>query len=146
MPTLRASIAQPAAPARLLPSGDAFYLLQGADRELLVPDRSRRNALWTSRVWPGALLVDGDVAGTWRRAGAVITVQPWGDLPSAVRDAVEAEATSFPLPGHEGEVRTRWDAADLSRRLGLRRHRQVRRASRRGGRTASSTRWLRRRQ
>ncbi|MBA2571287.1 MAG: winged helix DNA-binding domain-containing protein, partial [Chloroflexi bacterium] len=26
----------PAAPARLLPSGDAYYLLQGADRELLV--------------------------------------------------------------------------------------------------------------
>jgi hypothetical protein len=45
--------------ARLLPSGDAYFLLQGADRELLVPDADRRRELWTSRVWPGAVLVDG---------------------------------------------------------------------------------------
>jgi Winged helix DNA-binding domain len=49
------------APVRLLPSGDSFFLLQGADRELLVPDAARRRELWTSRVWPGALLVDGEV-------------------------------------------------------------------------------------
>jgi len=36
-PTLRAAPG-PVAPARLLPSGDAYLLLQGADRELLVPD------------------------------------------------------------------------------------------------------------
>ncbi len=59
----------PTAPARLLPSGDTWYLLQGADRELLVPDERQRQALWTSRVWPGALLVDGETAGTWRRSG-----------------------------------------------------------------------------
>ena len=49
----------PAAPARLLPSGDAYFLLYGADRELLVPDAGRRGELWTPRVWPGALLVGG---------------------------------------------------------------------------------------
>ncbi|HXM56071.1 MAG TPA: crosslink repair DNA glycosylase YcaQ family protein, partial [Candidatus Dormibacteraeota bacterium] len=37
----------PAAPARLLPSGDAFLLFQGSDRELLVPEAGRRQALWT---------------------------------------------------------------------------------------------------
>ncbi|HYZ17959.1 MAG TPA: crosslink repair DNA glycosylase YcaQ family protein, partial [Gaiellaceae bacterium] len=31
----------PAAAARLLPSGDTYFLLQGADRELLVPDAAR---------------------------------------------------------------------------------------------------------
>ena len=31
----------PAAPARLLPSGDTYYLLWGAERELLVPDAKR---------------------------------------------------------------------------------------------------------
>ena len=31
----------PAAPARLLPSGDAYFLLQGADRDLLVPDAAQ---------------------------------------------------------------------------------------------------------
>ena len=92
----------PAAAARLLPSGDAFFLLQGADRDLLVPDAARQRELWTSRVWPGALLVDGEVAGTWRRAGAVLTVQRWRPLSAAERDAVEAEAASLPLPGIPG--------------------------------------------
>jgi hypothetical protein len=59
----------PAAPARLLPSGDAYLLLQGADRELLVPDADRRAALWTPRVWPGGVLIDGEVAGTLAARG-----------------------------------------------------------------------------
>src|SRR5205809_367480 len=54
-----------AAPARLLPSGDAYWLLNGAERELLVPRKEQRQLLWTSRVWPGALLVEGEVRGTW---------------------------------------------------------------------------------
>ncbi len=87
----------PTAAARLLPSGDSFFLLQGADRELLVPDVDRQRELWTPRVWPGALLVDGEVAGTWRRAGAVLTVRRWQPLSGAERDAVEAEAASLPL-------------------------------------------------
>ena len=88
----------PVAPARLLPSGDTFFLLQGADRELLVPDPGRRSELWTPRVWPGALLVGGEIAGTWRRAGAKLTVQFWRSLTTAERDAVEAEAAALPLP------------------------------------------------
>ena len=99
----------PAAPARLLPSGDAFFLLQGADRELLVPDAGQRRALWTSRVWPGAVLVGGEIAGTWRRAGAVMTVQSWRRLSSAEREAVEAEAASLPLPGLDRRIVVRWD-------------------------------------
>jgi hypothetical protein len=106
---LRTSFRRRAAPARLLPSGDTFFLLQGPDRQLLVPDPLRRHALWTSRVWPGAVLVDGEVVGTWRRTGAVITLQPWGAPGSAARLAVEAEAAALPLPGHEGDVRTRWE-------------------------------------
>jgi hypothetical protein len=95
--------------ARLLPSGDAYFLLQGADRELLVPDPHRRRLLWTPRVWPGALLVAGEVVGTWRRAHATVTVQSWRRLSRAARDAVEAEAASLPLPGIEGGVVVRWD-------------------------------------
>ena len=97
-----------AAPARLLPSGDAFFLLQGADRDLLVPDADRQRELWTSRVWPGALLVNGEITGTWRRAGQVLTVQPWRPLSAAERDAVAAEAASLPLPGIRGPVVVRW--------------------------------------
>ena len=99
----------PAAPARLLPSGDAFTLLHGAERELLVPDAGLRDALWTPRVWPGAVLVGGEVTGTWRRADAVLVVQPWRPLSAADRDAVVAEAESFPLPGAAGRVVVRWD-------------------------------------
>ena len=97
-----------AAPARLLPSGDAYFLLQGVDRELLVPDVARRGELWTSRVWPGAVLVDGEIAGTWRRANANVTVQAWRRLSHASRDAVEAESASLPLPGLEGRIVVSW--------------------------------------
>jgi hypothetical protein len=90
-----------AAPARLLPSGDTYFLLQGADRQLLVPDAGRRDLLWTPRVWPGALLVGGEIAGTWRRAHGHVTVEPWRKLSRAERDAVEAEAATLPLPGVE---------------------------------------------
>jgi Winged helix DNA-binding domain len=107
-PELRAP-ARPAAPARLLPSGDAYYLLQGADRELLVPDAKKREKLWTSRAWPGAVVVSGEVAGTWRRAQANLTIEPWRRLSRAERDAVEAEAASLPLPGIEGPIRVRWE-------------------------------------
>jgi hypothetical protein len=98
-----------AAAARLLPSGDAYYLLQGADRELLVTDAGRRDELWTSRVWPGAVLVEGEIVGTWRRAQAKLTITPWARLGRAKREAVEAEARSLPLPGVEGRIAVRWD-------------------------------------
>jgi DNA glycosylase AlkZ-like len=97
-----------AAPARLLPSGDAYFLLQGADRELLVPDVGHRNALWTPRVWPGGLLVGGELAGTWRRADTVLTVQPWRKLSEEQRDAVAAEAASLPLPALKKAITVRW--------------------------------------
>ena len=96
-----------AAPARLLPSGDAYFLLQGAERELLVPEADRRAALWTSRVWPGALLVGGDVVGVWRRANEKVSIETWRRLSGAEIDAVEAEAASLPLPGVKA-IRVSW--------------------------------------
>jgi hypothetical protein len=106
-PALRAA-PRPAAPARLLPSGDTYFLLHGADRNLLVPDADRRALLWTLRVWPGAVLADGEVVGTWRRAAAVVTVQPWRRLTRAQREAVEAEAAALPLPALSA-ITVRWD-------------------------------------
>ena len=98
----------PPAPARLLPSGDAFFLLQGVERELLVPDAARRRELWTPRVWPGAVLVDGEVVGTWRRSQADVTIASWQPLGRPQREAVEAEAASMPLPGIRERPRVRW--------------------------------------
>ncbi len=107
-PMIREPAGPPAA-ARLLPSGDPFYLLQGTDRALLVPDARRRPMLWTPRVWPGAVLVGGDIAGTWRRSQAVVTIQPWRRLSAGERNAVEAEAATLPLPGVGGDVSVRWE-------------------------------------
>jgi hypothetical protein len=103
--------APPARPAltRFLPSGDAYFLLQGADREILVPGADRRRELWTPRVWPGALLVEGEVVGTWRRAGGTVSVQTWLRLSRAARDAVETEVASLPLPDNRGQAVLRWD-------------------------------------
>jgi hypothetical protein len=105
----RASAA-PVEGVRLLPSGDAYFLLQGADRELLVPEEDRRAALWTSRVWPGAVMLAGELAGIWRREGRDVTVHPWRRMSSADRDAVAAEAESLPLPGAADSSRVHWIA------------------------------------
>ena len=99
--------ARPAAPERRL-------LLPPPGRRPGTPGSrtpARRRELWTSRVWPGALLVDGEIAGTWRRAGAALTVQTWRPLSAAERDAVEAEAASLPLPG----IRGRSSSAGMTR-------------------------------
>jgi hypothetical protein len=99
----------PAAAARLLPSGDA-YTLRGTseDRALLVPDAGRRGELWTPRVWPGALLVAGEIVGTWRRAQRTVTIQAWQPLSRAAKDAVLAEAESLPLPDPGGRIVVHW--------------------------------------
>ena len=99
----------PAAPARLLPSGDAYFLLWAADRALLVPEAKRRAALWTTRVWPGALLVGGEIVGVWRRSATDVSIESWRSLSSKERDAVEAEAESLPLPGLNDPIAVRWD-------------------------------------
>ena len=106
-PTFRVA-PSPGAPTRLLPSGDAYFLLHGADRELLVPDADRRRELWTPRVWPGALLVEGEVVGTWRRAHERVTIQTWRRLSRSAKAAVEAEAASLPLPGLREPIVVSW--------------------------------------
>jgi len=99
---------RPPAPARLLPSGDAYTLLQGADRTLLVPDERNRSKLWTPRVWPGAILLDGQIQGIWRRAHDTVTAHLWGRSSKTGRAAVEAEAAALPLPGIERGIAVRW--------------------------------------
>lgn len=95
-PTMLAS-PPPPTQVRLLPSGDTYYLLQGEQRQVLIPDASQRDLLWTSRVWPGAVLVHGGVVGTWRRSGKRFSIETWEDLDHATRDAIEEEAASLPL-------------------------------------------------
>jgi hypothetical protein len=107
-PEMRAGETAPA-PARLLPSGDAYFLLDGAERELLVPRADQRERLWTSRVWPGAILVEGEIRGTWRRSQHTVRIDGWARLSRARRDAIEAEARALPLPGVERAVEVVWE-------------------------------------
>lgn len=78
---------------RLLGPYDLF--LQSRDRETLVPDAARRRALWPVLGRPGAVLVDGDVVGTWRprargrRLG--LELDPWVPWSRDVQRAVDAE-------------------------------------------------------
>jgi hypothetical protein len=104
---LRRAHAEPAA-ARLLPSGDVYYLLWDADRQLLVPDPAHQAQLWTSRVWPGAVLVDDEIVGTWRRAAHTVTITPWTALPVNARHALETEAADLPLPALDRPIAVRW--------------------------------------
>ena len=101
--------AEGGASTRLLPSGDTYYLLQGEDRLLLVPDEVNRAQLWTSRVWPGAVLLDEEIVGTWRRSGHKVTVHPWQHLSRAGRESIETEAASMPLPGIKRPVTVTWE-------------------------------------
>jgi hypothetical protein len=107
-----ASVREPGASSvgvRLLPSGDAYTLgVTPAERALLVPNERQRNELWTPRVWPGALLVDGEIVGTWRRAKRVLTIDTWKKLSTAARDVVAAEADTLPLPDPGEGMAVHW--------------------------------------
>jgi hypothetical protein len=72
----------PVKTTRLLGPYDLF--LQAKDRSLLVADPARAKALWPVLGRPGAVLVDGDLAGLWRprKTGTKLRIQL--DLWSAV--------------------------------------------------------------
>lgn len=60
-------------------------------------------------VWPGALLVEGEIRGTWRRAHDTVRIAAWTRLSRGSREAVEAEAASLPLPGLDRQIRVVWE-------------------------------------
>lgn len=80
---------------RLLPAYDPF--LQARDRDLLVPERQHQKEVWRILGNPGAVLAEGEVAGTWRakvgkRGGLDVTVTPFGKPSKRVRTAIDTEA------------------------------------------------------
>lgn len=87
---------------RLVGGYDPYLQLRG--RELLVPDPARQKQVWPVLGRPGAVLLDGDVIGTWRPKATsrtfTLRLDQWMPLPRAVGDAVEAEAAR--LAAHRG--------------------------------------------
>ncbi|GAB3353553.1 hypothetical protein GCM10027452_21810 [Micromonospora halotolerans] len=61
-----------------------------------MPDTARAKELWPVLGRPGAVLVDGQLVGTWRprKSGRTVklTVQPWQKLPATTRDTIVEEA------------------------------------------------------
>ena len=97
-----------AAPARLLPSGDAYFLLDGAERDLR-PSSDRRGT--TGRPACGRRRSSSTrIRGTWRRAQHTVRINAWARLPRRSRDAIEAEASALPLPGIDRRIEVVWDA------------------------------------
>jgi hypothetical protein len=94
--------AEPARVTRLLGPFDLF--LQARDRPLLVSDRARAKELWPVLGRPGAVLVDGEILGTWRprQASGKLKIQfeLWAPVPPTVRGAIAAEAGR--LASHRG--------------------------------------------
>ena len=84
--------------------GGFDLLLQGRDRELIVPDTRRHKALWPVLGRPGAVLVGTEIVGTWRpkTAGSKFTLrlELWTKIAKAVRERLEAEAEQ--LAAHRG--------------------------------------------
>ena len=76
--------------------GPFDLLLQGRDRELIVPDPEQRKALFPVLGRPGAVLSGGAIAGLWRprKAGAALTVavELWAPATAALRSAVQEQA------------------------------------------------------
>jgi hypothetical protein len=76
--------------------GGFDLLLQGRDKDLLVPDKSRHKALWPAIGRPGAVLVGADVVGMWRPKAAggrfTLRLQLWKRLVKRTRAALEQQA------------------------------------------------------
>ena len=84
--------------------GGFDLLLQGRDRDLLVPDKSRHKALWPTLGRPGAVLVGTDIVGTWRPKAAgsrfTLRLELWDKVRARAREALEQQVER--LAAHRG--------------------------------------------
>ena len=96
------------APVRLVAEFDNL-LLAHADRARVLSEPRRRQLFARPNTWPGAVLVDGFVHGSWKitrvGASAVLTVELFGPAAAADRDAVLEEGRrllAFAAPEADG--------------------------------------------
>ncbi|MCP4964056.1 MAG: winged helix DNA-binding domain-containing protein [bacterium] len=80
----------------LLPPDDTY--INRRVGVLLVPDTARRKLLWPKAPPPGALVIDGEVKGTWRRRKGRIGITPWRKPSPGLRSDVDELAAGLPLP------------------------------------------------
>jgi hypothetical protein len=82
------------APVRLTAEFDNL-VLSHADRSRIISDEHRKRLATVNGIFPGAVLVDGLVAGMWRltstRSASTLVIEMFGSASTADRDAIEAE-------------------------------------------------------
>ncbi len=100
--------AEPAKGVALVPPNDPY--LRQCDRALLVPQSSRRKEVFKALSGPGALLVDGEVAGIWRyrRSDAEVSIETFDKLSSVHTIAAECGAVAMAASTGDGEPTITW--------------------------------------
>ncbi|MGC4892241.1 DNA glycosylase AlkZ-like family protein [Micromonospora sp. DT31] len=93
----------------LVPPNDPY--LRQVDRPLLVPDSKQRQQVWKALSGPGALLVDGEVAGVWRYRGSehTLTVTTFTQLKPAQRGKAEKNAALVAEANGDDPPKVIWD-------------------------------------
>jgi hypothetical protein len=98
------------APVRLVAEFDNL-VLSHADRTRVISPGHRQRLNTRNGIFPGTVLVDGFVAGMWRitraRGAATLTVELFGPVSPADRDAILAEAErllGFAAAGDDHEI------------------------------------------
>jgi len=100
--------ARPAKGVALVPPNDPY--VRQVDRALLVPDSARRQKIFKALSGPGALLVDGEIAGSWRyrRSDAEVTIDTFGKLEPAQKKAAEKSAKAVATSTGDDEPTVSW--------------------------------------
>lgn len=84
--------------------GPYDLLLQGRDRDLLVPDPGRHKGLWPTIGRPGAVLVGTEIVGTWRPRATgkrlSLTLDLWSPVGAPVRAQLAEQSER--LADHRG--------------------------------------------
>jgi hypothetical protein len=84
----------------LLPPDDTY--INRRIGGLLVQTAERRSMLWPKAPPPGALVIDGEVHGTWRRQKGSIEITPWHTISRRLQADVDETAGGLPLSTESG--------------------------------------------
>ncbi|HEY2574975.1 MAG TPA: winged helix DNA-binding domain-containing protein [Streptosporangiaceae bacterium] len=99
------------APVRLIAEFDNL-ILSHADRSRVMSEEARQRMFTRNGVFPGSVLVNGFLAAIWRitrsSKAITLTLEPFGDLSSKIKDEIGGEAgqmLTFAAPGAEHDIR-----------------------------------------
>ena len=87
----------------LLPPDDPY--INRRTRDTLLPEPTTRRLLWPQAPPPGALVIGGEIAGTWRRRATTVEFSPWCQVEPEHRIAAEEIAAAWPLGETPGAIK-----------------------------------------